>query len=65
MPVLAGAEAAIALKGDPRTAAIPVVAMSAGRHLQTLLHDVPVAGYVSKPFDLRALVSVLAHHART
>ena len=64
MPILSGAEATVALKGDPRTSGILVVAMSAGRHLQTLLHGIPVDGFISKPFDLPALVSVLALHAR-
>jgi CheY-like chemotaxis protein len=64
MPVLSGAEATSALKSDPSTAGIPILAMSAGRNLTTMAGAVPADGFVSKPFDLSHLVSVLAEHTR-
>jgi CheY-like chemotaxis protein len=64
MPVLSGAEATSKLKSDPTTAAVPILAMSAGRNLATMANGVPADGFVSKPFDLSRLVEVLARHAR-
>jgi CheY-like chemotaxis protein len=64
MPVLSGAEATSALKSDPSTAGIPILAMSAGRNLTTMADAVPADGFVAKPFDLSRLVAVLAEHTR-
>jgi CheY-like chemotaxis protein len=64
MPILSGVEATSKLKSDPATAAVPILAMSAGRNLATMANAVPADGFVSKPFDLIRLVEVLAQHAR-
>ena len=63
MPVMSGAEATHILKSDPETAAIPVLAMSAGRNLSAVVLDIPADGFVPKPFDLTELVSVVAGYA--
>lgn len=62
MPILSGFEATAALKADAATAAIPIVAMSAGRTLQSLGPAVPVDDYVAKPFDLPKLLATLERH---
>jgi CheY-like chemotaxis protein len=64
MPILSGAEATSALKSDPTTAGVPILAMSAGRNLTTMAAAVPADGFVTKPFDLSHLVAVLAEHTR-
>jgi two-component system cell cycle response regulator DivK len=62
MPVLDGWQATRRLKDDPRTAAIPVIAVTA----QAMLGDREKAlaagcdGYVTKPFDVRQLCALLA-----
>jgi len=62
MPILSGFEAMMALKRDRATATIPIVAMSAGRTLQSLGSAVPVDDYISKPFDLVRLLAILERH---
>ena len=62
MPILSGAEATTALKRDPRTAAIPVLAMSAGRNLAAVAQGIPADGFLSKPFNLSNLVSAIRRH---
>jgi CheY-like chemotaxis protein len=57
MPVVSGAEATSRIKQNPLTATIPVVAMSAGRNLQSMANGVPADGFVSKPFDLARLLA--------
>jgi two-component system response regulator MprA len=64
MPSLSGGEATNALKADPTTAAIPVVAMSAGRNLALMAAGIPADDFVSKPFDLPALFSTLVYLTR-
>jgi CheY-like chemotaxis protein len=64
MPILSGAEATSRLKSDPTTAAIPILAMSAGRNLAAMATGIPADGFVSKPFDLALLVDTLAQHTR-
>ena len=63
MPVMSGAEATIRLKSDPATAAIPVLAMSAGRNLTAVGLDIPADDFIPKPFDLTELVKRIALHA--
>ncbi|HUS15341.1 MAG TPA: response regulator [Chloroflexia bacterium] len=59
MPILNGFEAIRALKNDPATASIPVIAVSAlsrARDQQQAL-DVGADDYISKPFDLDLLAN--------
>lgn len=62
MPVLSGAEATAMLKTDPRTSTIPVLAMSAGRNLAAVAHGIPADGFLSKPFNLANLITVVFQH---
>ena len=63
IPIMSGAEATSRLKSDPGTAAIPVLAMSAGRNLTAVALDVPADDFIPKPFDLTELIATIAHHA--
>ncbi len=64
MPVLDGWTATRRLKGDPMTATIPVIALSA----QAMAGDRERAlgagcdGYLSKPLDLAAFIALLKAH---
>jgi CheY-like chemotaxis protein len=59
LPLLDGATATRLLKSDPRTRAIPVVAMSANMALLRQIGDLPADDVVSKPFDLDLLLDVV------
>ena len=63
MPIMSGAEATTRLKSDPATAAIPVLAMSAGRNLTAAGLDIPADDFIPKPFDLTALIDTIAQYA--
>lgn len=57
MPVMSGVDAVRELKTDPRTADIPVIAMSAGFILRESIEDLLADSIIAKPFDLDALVA--------
>ena len=63
IPIMSGAEATSRLRSDPGTAAIPVLAMSAGRNLTAIALDIPADDFIPKPFDLTELIATIAHHA--
>jgi CheY-like chemotaxis protein len=52
MPILDGFAIRRALQADPRTRALPVVAMSAGHNLRKHSADLTFQGYLPKPFDI-------------
>ena len=60
MPIMSGAEATATLKSDPRTAHIPVLAMSAGRTLDLLGETVQADRFIAKPFDLSQVLDAVA-----
>jgi CheY-like chemotaxis protein len=60
MPVVSGAEATAMIKRDPRTASIPVLAMSAGRNIVAMQNDIPADDFIAKPFELSALIAAIA-----
>lgn len=63
LPGVDGATAIRRLKRDPKTAAIPIVAMSAGRTIRLQTGDLDAAdGALAKPFDIDALVAQVAFH---
>jgi CheY-like chemotaxis protein len=64
LPVMSGVEAIKALKADPATQTIRTVAMSAGTNLLQHLDDLPADGVLAKPFDIEALLAVVAVHSR-
>ena len=57
MPTLDGVTAIALLKRDPRTAHIPVIAMSAGRNLRRQVAGLSADGLLAKPFDLDELLA--------
>jgi CheY-like chemotaxis protein len=64
LPDLTGAEVLQALRSDPGTSEIPVVMLSADatrRQIDTLL-GAGARAYLTKPVDLRALLSVVDEH---
>jgi CheY-like chemotaxis protein len=50
------------LKGDPATRHIPIILVSANSQLQELAQDSKADGYISKPFDLDELVTVVRQY---
>ncbi len=63
LPGIDGGTAIRRLKGDPATAAIPIVAMSAGRTIRRHTGDLGGAdGALAKPFDIDALLAQVAFH---
>ena len=59
MPGMDGLEAARRIKADPRTAAIPLVLLSASLRPSGLEPTADVAAFLAKPFRPRELVAVL------
>ena len=55
MPKLDGAGAIRALRADPRTAALRVIAMSAGTRLRELASQLSADSLLAKPFELDTL----------
>jgi two-component system cell cycle response regulator DivK len=64
LPDLDGAEAARRLAGDPATAAIPVVALSAIPSGDWPA-DSAFAGYLEKPIDVLSFPGAVRHHCRS
>ena len=63
LPGVDGATVIRRLKSEPETAAIPIVAMSAGRTIRTHTGELDVAdGALAKPFDIEALLAQVAFH---
>jgi CheY-like chemotaxis protein len=64
LPDLDGGEAVRRLASDDRTAAIPVVVLSAVRagDATAWLADAGFAGYIEKPIDVRALPTQVRRH---
>jgi DNA-binding response OmpR family regulator len=55
MPGMDGMEVRRHLKSNPRTAVIPVIAMSAGSNLLAHAKEMDADDYLAKPFDLAEL----------
>jgi CheY-like chemotaxis protein len=66
LPVLDGMAATRLLKQDPRTSAIPVIAVSAGTNLRLHAEQLPANSVIGKPFDLDTLLAAVTVqlHAR-
>ena len=62
MPVMSGVEAIQLIKHNPETAAMPILAMSAGTVLVAEVRNrqLPVQGLIDKPFDLDAMLAHVA-----
>lgn len=59
MPVVNGAQATALLKDDPRTANVPILAMSAGKTLAEATRTIQADDFISKPFDIDQLIGTL------
>jgi len=61
LPDMSGTDLLDALRDDPRTAAIPVVVVTADATPSQIqrLRDLGVAAYLTKPIDIRELLSVV------
>jgi PAS domain S-box-containing protein len=64
LPDIRGDEVLTELKGDPRTAGIPVVVLSADatRRQLDLLMTLGAQAYLTKPLDVRALLATIDEH---
>ena len=60
MPGMSGEELCAHLRANPHTAAIPVVAMSADRNLEGVVHRAAFSDRLAKPFHLAALYATVA-----
>ena len=56
MPLMDGAEVCRRLRADPATAHIPIIVMSASRHLTAITAHLPIDDHMAKPFDLDDLL---------
>ena len=61
MPIMDGYTAALSLKDDPRTAALPLLVVTAKGDMRHLFEALPaVTGFFEKPFDPMNLREVIA-----
>lgn len=56
MPGMDGITVAQQLKADPKTADIPIVAMTAAGRAPFICHEMDAAGCLGKPFDIDNLI---------
>lgn len=59
MPGASGQQVARSLRNDPFASQIPIVALSAMRHPQSTLDAVGAQAFLSKPFELKELLSTI------
>lgn len=66
MPGVDGWETLAQLKGNPKTADIPVVVFTAREHLrgQRLARELGAVGYVQKPYEADRLCALLREHGQ-
>ena len=64
MPIMNGHEATRQIKADPRTKAIPIVALTALAFASDRQEALAVGcdGYLSKPFTRRELIEIVSHY---
>jgi CheY-like chemotaxis protein len=62
MPVMDGRELCAELARDPELSGIPVVMVSADHRLTAQAGDLEAAAYLTKPLDLRRLLSTVEAH---
>ncbi len=60
-----GREVAQTLKGDPRTAHIPIVILTAHPHADALAEEAGADDYLPKPFELANLWKVAAKYTKS
>ncbi len=64
MPVMDGWSFCRVAKGSPEMQGVPIVVMSADRHLQQKADDVQADGYLLKPFDIDQLLATVLRYTR-
>lgn len=64
MPIMDGWSFCRRVKGEAATRTMPVIVMSADRHLNQKANDIDADGYLLKPFDLDKLLEVVAQYAK-
>lgn len=64
MPLVDGCDAIRQLRADARTAALPLLAMSARDDTAALALDAGADDFITKPFSLAWLLSLVAEHLR-
>lgn len=64
MPIMNGHEATRLIKADPRTKAVPIVALTALAFASDRQEALAVGcdGYLSKPFTRRELLEIVSHY---
>jgi len=61
MPIMDGYTAAIALRGSPRTVALPLLIVTAKTDMRPMFEAIPsVVGFFEKPFDPKNLREAIA-----
>ena len=65
MPGMDGVEVCRRLRANPRTASIPVIAMSASHRLRERASEMDVNGLLAKPFDLDELLANIERLVKT
>ena len=64
MPVMDGWQFLEAIKQLPQFADLPILLLSASRHIVDTARDNPVKAYIPKPFELAKLLSCIAEYKR-
>lgn len=59
LPEVNGADACRAIKSDPATEHIPIIAMSAAQNIRAQLGQLTIDGFVAKPFDVEDLMTTI------
>lgn len=64
MPGLPADEVMRQLRGDARTASVPVLVLSAARDVEARARELGADGAVAKPYDADTLLGAVRQHAR-
>lgn len=57
-----GGDIARRLKANPETESVPIIVFSANNRVEKIASELPVEGFLSKPFDLDDLVETVNSH---
>jgi CheY-like chemotaxis protein len=63
MPVMDGWSFCRLVKDDVETSNLPIIVMSADRHLSQKADDVRADGFLTKPFDIDKLLDMVARYS--
>ena len=65
MPGMDGVRVAREMRADPRTACVPIVAMTAAGRVPVVCRDMGADGCLGKPFDIDHLIAVVGRLLHT